>query len=135
MEHIQKIREACIAANPEIMELKFGCEVYRGADTESKEIVVGFFNDKIALVRRHPIIGDFLPFEVPRELEKGWTILGRPIRLADIFNMLSKLEDKIIYKGHMSFTNRIVYYWNLEHDDLSQQPPEALRFIAELLTN
>jgi hypothetical protein len=26
-KHIQTSREACIKANPEIMELKFGCEV------------------------------------------------------------------------------------------------------------
>jgi hypothetical protein len=37
-EHIQTSREACIKANPEIMELKFGCEVETKSDGKMRVI-------------------------------------------------------------------------------------------------
>jgi len=45
--YLQTIREKVIEANPEILELKFGCEVDRGGDSESKEVIAGFFNGEL----------------------------------------------------------------------------------------
>src|SRR4051812_12619499 len=96
-EQINLIREKCIASNPEIVELKFGCEVDRGAGVEAKEIVCGYFDDQIALMRSHPNVGDFLPFEVPKDLVPTWTILGRTIRLADVLLAIEEKDNDKIY--------------------------------------
>lgn len=136
-QHIKEIREACIKANPSILDLTFGCEVDRGAGKDIHEFVVGQFNDAIALVRSSPYgIGYFLPFEVPTDLVSSWKILGRPIRLADVFLAIETQlgsGKKIVWDARESLVKHVVRRWNLRADRVEDQSTETLAFLAELL--
>jgi hypothetical protein len=126
-DQINFIREKCIEANRDIVELKVGCEVDRGADIEKiKEYVVGYFGTTIALVRDHKALGTFLPFEVSKDLASSWTILGRPIRLADVLLAFCEIDKESDYI-------EIVRTWNLRADDLREQSEEKIKFLYNLL--
>ena len=143
-DKIKAIREKCIEANPEIVELKFGCEVDRGAGSNVREFVVSFFDDKIALVRRlvfSPF--EFLPFEVPKDLAESWDIIGRPIHLADVLLAIERVKpDHFSVGTEGDFRVRLPEAqqpsdgwkwvhggWNLKDDDLEKQDEETINFI------
>lgn len=101
-EKIDFIRKACIAANPDILKLEFGCEIkfweeisiimhyekggssFDGENTEYYSGKLYTYTNEGEL-RTHGDDGDF---EMPRmsELE----IIGRPIRLADVLLAVEK---------------------------------------------
>lgn len=88
-EHHNAVREAVIKANPEIMELKFGCEVLREG-APKREFICGMFNDTVSLVRVDEL-GAWLPFEIPKPpASQDWKVIGRPIRLDDCVKALRK---------------------------------------------
>ena len=59
----------------------------------------------------------------------------RPIRLADVLLAIrEKMPLGNIPMGHgTSVLNLMMQHWNLRTDDLSQQSPETLKFLADLL--
>lgn len=87
-ETIEKIRQACIASNPSILDLKFGCEVILGED-KNPVMVVGdiFIKDHRfqfvpVVINRSSTTGEqetFFP-----EIRTIYKIIGRPIQLSDI---------------------------------------------------
>ena len=81
-DYIKTIKEACIKANPEIMELKFGCEVkiFGGENTK----IVQNIDNKFLLSN-----GKFHYGEI-RNKDNYEEILGRPITLEDILICLYK---------------------------------------------
>ena len=127
-----KIREACIKVNPEIMELKAGCVVewvdwvWTCADT----IVKG--SQLLTSKRRNSVI-------VENDKLK---IIGRPIRLTGVLlalkkelgeiSMLNGVSDYILL-GHSELTLNSFAKWNLKDDNLENQSEETLQFIADLL--
>ena len=155
MNHLETITKAVHKAVPEILELKFGCELLREEHPGRHYKVIedlgwGANTNKIWI--------NSVPFgsmDLPREIEKDiitdrngekWRILGRPIRLADILETIEKtLEDCVVNtQGHLlelksqTETGLITHegtgiYWNLLNDDLTQQSPETLEFLAKLL--
>jgi hypothetical protein len=120
-KNLHFIREKCIAANPEIVELKFGCE-FENVKTGARFIIPtnGYPND-------------------------NHKILGRPIRLADVLLAIENANGNIelatygepLHIGHYEKPEREGYYskayWNLRADDLEKQSEETISFLYELL--
>ena len=81
---LQLIREKCIAANPEIMELKLGCKI---VNKYRNKMPVSLFVCKNGNTYRtfHEVFGYE---DSPSE---NFEILGRPIRLADVLLAISKV--------------------------------------------
>lgn len=127
-EHIEKIRKACIEANREIVELALGCEferfdeIYRICGRKEKEGVY-LVND-----------GKVWTKEM-LEMSRGITIIGRPIRLADVLNCLwlGEFDSEIMLKNEQEKCHQICIMWNLRNDSLTEQSDETLSFIANLL--
>ena len=164
MNKLQEIREACIKANPEIMELKLGCEV---------KMLLGDWHGEIAYVEyqcgkcsKHKLYKncneDCYPDDAvtvvtnPEEEPIEWVllnngkdfeVLGRPIRLADV---LLAIGNRGILKvnnlggfsvfndyigGKAEWVDVAMPRWNLLKDDLTEQSPETIDFIHSLLTH
>src|SRR4051794_350657 len=92
-EQIELIREKCIASNPEIVELKFGCEILlKYGDKERKAILVSQKHVGswiVQFVECDDATFFFLSAKTitKREVTNAVLangILGRPIRLADV---------------------------------------------------
>jgi len=141
MDNLQKIKDACIKANPEIMELKFGC-VYQNSKFDYIATITGFSDEQyhIELNRGGKSVENKSTME---EKADDYIILGRPIRLADV---LLTLEDILM---SVSVTNKVDYgkasfilepvgsmkhfMWNLKDDNLEHQSEETINCIANLL--
>lgn len=139
---LEIVREAVIAANPEIMQLGFGCEVAipeLGVCVVTQEM--RFDNFQLVPVSKEllPLAqGNVFIYYFSREALSTLPILGRPIRLADV---LLAMEEKGLrlwyYETEKNFPNRIVgdvlAHWKLIKDDLSLQSEETIEFLASLL--
>lgn len=125
--YIKQIREACILANPSILDLKFGCEIlyidvrvrYIGMIEDYYEILPTVNGNNMA----HP---------------SECVILGRPIHLSDVLlaipdNYIEIRLSKpiVLLVNHDKKTNT---QWNLHSDSLEDQSLETLAFISSLLT-
>jgi hypothetical protein len=131
-EKLEAIRQACIKANPEIVELKFGCQLS-------------------LLGRRYAVFGQCLNVwqivSIERDLFHSTSlpngadtfgvnaIYGRPIRLSDVLLAMNVQLFKdswdlpvLDYDG-----SKIIALWNLRKDDLTQQSPETIDFLYDLL--
>lgn len=144
-QNIETIRQACIKANPEIVELKFGCRIEDFMYGQA--VIVGIekykgesdcyyqFYDKIPEPKLNLSPQNF-----------NWTIIGRPIRLADVLlvipenhslsiGILGYFENWILVEGD---TYKLKHFkgikWNLLKDSLEEQSEETLTFISNLLT-
>ena len=88
-EKYEQLRQKIIEANPEIMELKFGCEVVPEIDTNEImkvfKIGTGLFGTKVWVTCKDTMDTVYLPEELK--------IIGRSIRLADVLLALQKLAD------------------------------------------
>jgi hypothetical protein len=129
------IREKCVVANPEIVELKPGCEVMVG-DKNPKPL-----RHTIYEVNLEGIYFAYLNRPFPADLEandfydcefagetKGVQILGRPIRLADVLLTLHQFRGSFNHDIDMVERSR----WNLRADDLEKQSEETINFLAVL---
>ena len=146
-EHIQTIREACIKANPEIMELKFGCEVETKSDGKMR--VITFDISSAVLANLCGTIA--LP-------HTDFKILGRPLRLADVLLALEKREGVDLFFGRgvdeqgkqipvkdlhvndgFQFASAAIPIllrdWNLRKDTIESQSDETLKLLAGLLAS
>lgn len=148
--NLQIIRDACIKANPKIVELEFGCEIAVSNDRgyihysmwdKDGPTLLGFVSSS------HP--KTLRPIQWERGDPLNYTILGRPIRLADVLLAISRLKIAK-YEGGKSdpgnicistdgvFLNENAMHlgvYNFLNDDLTAQSPETLQFLADLLTN
>jgi len=148
-KEIEIIRQSCIKANPEIMELKFGCQI---------EVTDVLLLGMKGWLKKYPVITVLSKCSDPNvylvlnfggcghlktsEIYNCCEILGRPIRLSDV---LLALENKfynqsVILKGgvfEMKFWTekgiKACINWDLKHDDLNLQSEETIKFLAELL--
>jgi hypothetical protein len=161
-DKLSLIREKCIAANPEIVALTFGCEIGITAYDEfysGVPLVIG----STAICKKHKRYKEECYAEedgcsttdgaVIRwgNEEDGWgtmtrkesefKVLGRPIRLADVLLAILKQDPanrtKLLLESsgqfRQVFPNRLGPYWNLRADDLEKQSEETISFLYELL--
>jgi hypothetical protein len=128
VNNYEQLKKVIQEANPEIMELKFGCEViYEEKKCKYLHHVEGWF--------------DVL---LPPNYDKGilqvtnpkLKILGRPIRLADVLLALDELlvKENSGNRGRTERTMQILDYWNLKDDNLDHQSEETKQFLIDLLT-
>lgn len=135
-QKIADIRAACIAANPSITDLVFGCRIKDWKKGEA--IIVGVekysngesdcyyqFYNKIP----HPIM-ELSPYH-------NWEIIGRPIRLADVLLAVTqipriKMFSQAVIMGAEE-PRKIAEIWDLRNDDLTKQSPKTIDFIHNLL--
>ena len=132
---IELIRQACIKANPEIMDLKPGCFVrdfLKGAG-----IVMG--------VEKNAGEGDCFnifctegdPEVIWQQPRRDLSVLGRRIGLADVLLAMEPMGcttyavDRLL-NFYVDLDSNDVR-WNLRADDLTQQSDECLTFLVVLL--
>lgn len=150
-EKIDAIRAACVAANPSIMDLTFGClvkqkysvkeyvpvicegtSISRTDDGEQEYVITthGHTRDQVFIKRYYP--SDNYIVE----------ILGRPVRLADVLFSRQNHPGPIgvDINGYfldcdddMTKIQILEVKWNLIKDDLRDQSPETIEFIYSLL--
>ena len=142
---IKQIRKKCIEANPEIVELKFGCEIEipKLNNFTFKGIIF-----KLKLSKTPHYVGvaygsmyrESENFSHEREIhfddlvEKK--IIGRPIRLADVlFTVAQKapplFSQQVIMEAEEP--RKILGMWNLKDDNLEHQSKETIEFIHSFL--
>ena len=127
--YINKIREACIKANPEIVELKFGCEVeitHKASDYFGRKLFVSEKPDAFGVLS--VTIPNFYSIAVSKE---NIEIIGRPIHLADV--LLAIIDKNKLFKHTEQLLGTVAIHWKLENDNLENQSEETLKFIVELL--
>jgi len=128
---LEKIRAKCIEVNPEIVELKFGCEI------ALKGVRKHFYLSGDSNGSHHLAIGGV---EIP--LSNKWfvdncKIIGRPIRLADVLLAIGAIDGvhaTVSTKGQIDvhpFNGDTV--WNLRKDSAEDQSPECIAFISSIL--
>lgn len=127
------VRAACIKANPEILELKVGCEVeYNDEGKVRKDVIVGFayeHTDSKALLRKYACnadsfrVGNFkvgndgFPYvaekvvcdtycEMMQYTRPISSIIGRPIHLADVL-LTNGIELLVMGTGQLFTKNDI----------------------------
>lgn len=131
MNHQQKleaVRQACIKANPEIVELKFGCDV---------EIVIGSVACPATIVQKN-YAGNWLVLIAGQTAtykdKQIYKIIGRPIRLADVLLALNWKWIAITSTGSfMVGSAESSLRWDLLADDLTKQSPEMVDLLYGLL--
>lgn len=136
------VREVCIKANPQIMTLEGGCIVKIWWIDHLADIRAGKEPDEISsFCERSMSNNGHVEGQYWGIIEDNVTgtieILGRPIRLADvllaiaskdIMPILTLYRDDVTIDYHHKSAE-----WLLRADDLSQQSPDTLIFLAELL--
>lgn len=134
-QNLETIRQACIKANPSIMELGFGCEI----QFEGKICTV--LHEKYSCVWFIWYENGIKKEACPPINHEGIKILGRPIRLADVLLAIGK-QNKVkpglnLYSIELEFLlagadidNAL---WDLIKDDIREQSEESISFLSELL--
>jgi hypothetical protein len=152
-EKIEYIRKACIEANPEIVELKFGCEVI--IEDEPALIINTFTKGRWGyweIQYQRDIMHERYKWKNSRlkgnYLRSEFTkIIGRPIRLSDVLVLVAHtvpapkseatlMNEKVMSNKFKLFDQRIngvVSRWEWKDDNLEHQTPETIDFIFNLL--
>ena len=135
---LQKIREACIKANPEIMELKFGCEfIYQGAGERTGEKHYISRKDKDGFWMDDK--GEIACFDDGMKGAIVGKIIGRPIQLADVLLAIEKIRCKGLISPKLKRISefwevkRTLDYWNFKDNNLESQSEATIKFLADLL--
>jgi hypothetical protein len=134
-DKINVIREKCIAANPKIDLLDFGCRVTFKIENVTYHALL------VDRVGRDWLVSTALGV---KQIPDGTlTFLGRPIRFADILLAIESTSNKTIVldtRARMRGINEAISngfhsapQWNLRADDLEQQSEETINFLYELL--
>jgi len=133
MNKLKQIREACIKANPEIVELKFGCEV----KIPTRKFYDWVFIEELQRTKDRfkftALKGEGRSNAFSEINKDEFEIIGRPIRLTDV---LLAMDNRKFYRfaKTMDEANELAWdYWNLKDDNLNNQSPETLDFIHNLL--
>ncbi len=142
---LKEIREKCIEANPEIVELKFGCELKIWVQKDWKKQHP--FPDDMELKRAMFVGVEDSQYMVYAEKEKmalrhtkkvfdrEYKIIGRPIHLADVLLVIEPIAIKRDLSDLLlKFIIGSDYMWNLKDDNLDNQSEETINFIHSLLT-
>jgi hypothetical protein len=147
---ITKLKAVIQAVNPEIMELKFGCEVEcidnklsNMYDLTGVGLVVSqeaaVFDGHLRYITKKEETHRSVKLDFIFHHPNWFKILGRPIRLADVLYTLS-LKNPLWRKDSWDCpvssydVARIFIAWNLLDDNLDNQSDECKQFLNELLT-
>src|SRR5882757_438638 len=125
-QHIQTLREACIKANPEIVELKFGAKV-KLLDYEKYPDAWGIYAGKQfwkSGERDRDLV--LHPDAKLYPMDKKYEVIGRPIRLSDVLLAWHSQGEKELREGKIptpmqGMYGKIAVKWNLRKDDLTEQ--------------
>ena len=138
MTKLEYIKSKVVEVNPEIMELKFGCEVKNKTSNDYRIILRG-----VAFKGGMPMLCDsgmFRRVNVHYFPIENVEILGRPIRLADVLHTLdegSNQEIVVHIDGELGIADEAIIwkntYWNLQDNNLTNQSEECINFLAEVL--
>lgn len=151
-ELLALIRQKCIEANPEIIELKFGCVVKLPIKSNFSNVVAKKFGSIFWKYddNKFRFVGErgWLDVNLFQEHRDKFQIIGRPIRLADVLLAIddwpqhhnpilwwTKVEGLLGIRdaGMKELLFFICTNWNLRKDNLNDQSDECVSFIAELL--
>jgi len=145
-EKIEAIRQACIKANPGIVELKFGCEIETTRmNIKGEKYMVVSYNvvnkrgiyDQLTVIKEGRVhsktFGNVCNNGV---LDFKFEIIGRKIGLADVLHTIAKTPitktiTSVSKQG--SWIKSVVIKWNLLKDDITLQSEETINFIHSLL--
>ena len=118
-DKIKRIREIIIKAVPEIVELKFGCEIVDYGVITKVEGIELRLNGGTKYITKG---------QVKRGVVK---IIGRKIGIADVLVALQENEEmKVVSVAHCQW---LMDSWNLKDDNLDHQPPSVVNPIFDLL--
>lgn len=153
-ENLKIVREAVVRAVPEIMELKFGCEIAlkKPLSNFGQKIVERFGDSTWKLDDNNfRFVGErgwIDAYDILFFRKENVEILGRPIHLADVLVaveehikaqwLTSAFPDETIgnFQPYLENTGmNTMKQWNLRADSLDQQSDETLEFLAKLLAN
>ena len=137
-EKLQQLKEIISKSNPEILELKFGCEVEvengkRFFITEMPEIYFRQDGDLMEILE-YPTSPD-----AEANIYTITKILGRPISLADVCLAYLRKRENELWDWEKKKVRRETYFedivgkWDLEDDNLVNQDSETINFLWELL--
>lgn len=141
--NIEIIRKACIAANPSILDLTFGCEVIPKQGELSGIVIKVFENNTVDVICRKEIEEQKAVITLEGCPVERLEILGRPITLPDVLLAMNKIDAYgvgsdgrfILGTEWVKEKNGLfAMTWNLTKS-LEDQSPECLSFLAELFTN
>lgn len=136
MTRYEQLKKVIQEANSEIMELKLGCEIE--TDEGGKGTITYCFEN-------HPFLFSFHWIDVEGDrrvayniVKRNNTILGRPIRLADVLlaipdragEQISCNQNGVFMKGKECLWAK----WNCLNDNLEYQSDECKQFLIQLLT-
>jgi hypothetical protein len=155
MNNYDKLKSIIQEANPEIMELKFECELLwrynKGDNRNVVKKIIGYDRDRAEFETADG--SGYRKSEIEKGRTKHYatgkddaylTNLGRPIRLADVLLgiRLNCPDDYFVglmgnyYKwvdGDLILISAPM--WNLRDDNLDHQSDETKQFLINLLTN
>lgn len=150
-EKLEAIRQACIRSNPEIVELKRGCYFKWNHDMwqvncEKCEGLLFAFSCSGDKHSWPPEMGagphwDYKYRHFNQEEQSEFEIIGRPTRLADVLLAIMHTEHHVCISSNERFELlnekgewvQQFKTWYLHNDDLSQQSPETIDFLYDLL--
>lgn len=145
-QKIEFIRLKCIEVNPSIKDLVFGCELRakmwnKKAKLQWKKGVLIENGSE----RTNPTAFPYIKFD--KGTDYGYheiEIIGRPIRLSDIFVAMKSMntDQRMAINENGTFMNLSEGSehwglcwgsWDLKNDDLEKQSPETIDFLFDLL--
>jgi len=146
--NIDKLKQVIQKANPEIMELKFGCRIIEKRTTlgwkgiimsetgqskaYSKAYSKNFSKDTDEYYIYYPESVGISSWLKTDEIKS----LGRPIRLADVLIVIEKL-DKALHFCHLAkelcARGGLLELWNLKDNNLDSQSDETKQFLIDIL--
>ncbi len=137
MNKYEQLKKVIQEANPEIMELKFGCEfTYQGLTPKySGSYFVSWVDKKGDIYCSKPGIEESEYFGSKSfEVEgNNMQILGRPIRLADVLLAVDKSYRAKRMAGIDQNRLKVLWQWDLRDDNLDHQGEETKQFLIDLL--
>ena len=130
MTKLEQVKQVIQKANPEIMELKFGCEIRTKFDetwTITHRHKIGNIKEcwGVANLRQGSLVSD-------EDIE---VILGRPIRLADVLYAIGE-PSQILTESEIDKRLKhidIISKYNLLDDNLDHQSEDFINFAWEVL--
>jgi hypothetical protein len=149
-ETISAIRQLCVKANPEIMELKPGCVLDLNCGESYGWMTIHQITNVCKKhkkyreecgIEENGCSNEEAMFGTSGYDEGWWThtikvadikphqIIGRPIRLADVLLVLFDTKGE----AERGFILTVVADWNLRADTLDEQSDECVAFLAGLL--
>lgn len=142
-EKLQAIRAKVVEANPEIVQLKYGCLI--DCKLWGRQMIVDKWKD--ASGEGWCLVNPDYPgrSSCSTSDENIIKVYGRPIRLADVLlahrlrfpaDGTTRTNESFMRHHTGQFREdiwEIALLWNLREDDLSRQPDETIDFLHSLL--